>query len=97
MRGRNTHYTWEKLKCIQSFCRKTCREEQLGRSERRWKNNINELSVLIVDWTNLTQDTGQWRTPADTVMNLRFKKTLDSSLFSELSLLASGDKLVLGT
>jgi hypothetical protein len=47
----------------------------LGRSRRRWMDNIKmdlkELGWGGVDWVDLGQDRDQWRSLVNTVMNLR--------------------------
>jgi hypothetical protein len=47
----------------------------LGRSRRRWENNIIMYPINIgwggMDWIDLAQDRDQWRALVNTVMNLR--------------------------
>jgi hypothetical protein len=47
----------------------------LGRQRRRWVDNIKidlrEIGWDGTDWINLTQNRGQWRALASTVMKLR--------------------------
>jgi hypothetical protein len=47
----------------------------LGRSRRRWVDNIKmdlrETGQNGMDWIDLTQDRDQWRALVNTVMNLR--------------------------
>jgi hypothetical protein len=47
----------------------------LGRPRRRWEDNIKvdlqEVGSGGMDWIELTQDRGRWRTLVSTVMNLR--------------------------
>jgi hypothetical protein len=47
----------------------------LGRSRRRWVNNIEvdlrEIGWDGIDWIDLAQDGDQWRALVNTVMNLR--------------------------
>jgi hypothetical protein len=47
----------------------------LGRPRRRWEGNIKmdlrEIGIERANWTQLGQDTVQWRTCVNTVMNLR--------------------------
>jgi hypothetical protein len=47
----------------------------LGRSRRRWVNNIKmdlkEIGLDGMDWIDLAQDKGQWRALLNAVMNLR--------------------------
>jgi hypothetical protein len=47
----------------------------LGRSRRRWEDNIRinlrEIGWSGTDWIDLAQDRVQWRTLVNTVMNLR--------------------------
>ena len=48
----------------------------LARPSRRWKDNIKmdlqEVGWRAVDWIDLVQDRGRWRTVVSSVMNLRF-------------------------
>jgi hypothetical protein len=47
----------------------------LGRSIRRWEDNIKmdlrEMGWGGMDWTDLVQDRDQWRALVSTVINLR--------------------------
>jgi len=47
----------------------------LGRSRRRWEDNIKmdlqEVGCGDMDWIELTQDRDRWRTLVNKVMNLR--------------------------
>jgi hypothetical protein len=47
----------------------------LGRSRRRWEDNIKtdlrELGWDDTDWIDVAQDRDQWRALVNTVMNLR--------------------------
>jgi hypothetical protein len=46
----------------------------LGRSRRRWMDNIKmdllEISLDVVDWIGLAQDRYRWRALVNSVMNL---------------------------
>jgi hypothetical protein len=62
-----------------NFVRKSEEMRQLGRTRRRWEDNIRmdlrEIRSEVVDWIHLTQDRGQLRTLVNTVINLpRFIK-----------------------
>jgi hypothetical protein len=47
----------------------------LGRSRRRWMDNIKmdllEIEVCVVDWIGLAQGRYRWRALVNSVMNLR--------------------------
>jgi hypothetical protein len=47
----------------------------LGRSRRRWMENINmdllEIGLNVLDWICLAQDRYRWRALVSLVMNLR--------------------------
>jgi hypothetical protein len=47
----------------------------LGRSRRRWEDNIKldllNIGIDVANWICLAQDRVQWRTFVNTVMNLR--------------------------
>jgi hypothetical protein len=48
----------------------------LGKPRRKWevkiKTDLRETGWEVVDWINLAQDSVQWLTLVNTVMNLRF-------------------------
>jgi hypothetical protein len=48
----------------------------LGRSRRRWEDNIKmdlrEIGLGGMDWIDLAQDRDQWSALVNTVMNFRF-------------------------
>jgi hypothetical protein len=50
-------------------------KRSLGRSRRRWVDNIKmdlkEIGWDGVDWIDVVQDRDKWRTLVNTVMNLR--------------------------
>jgi hypothetical protein len=50
-------------------------KRHLGRSRRRWGNNIKvvlrEIKWGVMDWTNMSQDRDWWRVGVNTVMNYR--------------------------
>jgi hypothetical protein len=43
----------------------------LGRSRRRWVDNIGEVGWGDVDWIGLGQDRNRWRALVNSVLNLR--------------------------
>jgi hypothetical protein len=43
----------------------------LGRTRRRWVDNIGEVGWSYVDWIVLVQDRNRWRALANSVMNHR--------------------------
>jgi len=49
--------------------------DHLGRSRRRWENNIKmdfqEVGCGRMDWIDLAQDRDRWRALVNAVMNLR--------------------------
>jgi hypothetical protein len=45
-------------------------ERPLGRSGRRWGDNI-KMDLQEVGWIDLAQDRDRWRALVNTVMNLR--------------------------
>ena len=58
----------------------------LGRSRRRWADNIRmdlqEVGCVYRDWIGLAQDRGRWRTLVSAVMNLRVPWNAGSFLTS---------------
>jgi len=55
--------------------RKPERESPLGRLRLMWEYNIRmdlrEIGSEVMDWIHLAHDRDQWRSPVNTVMNLR--------------------------
>jgi hypothetical protein len=44
----------------------------LGRSRRRWEDNIKmKIDLKVVDWIHLVQDNDRWLDVVNTIMNLR--------------------------
>jgi hypothetical protein len=56
----------------------------LGRQRRRWVDNVKidlrEIKWDGIDWIDLAQDSDQWRTPVNTIMNLRVPKDVGKFL-----------------
>ena len=50
-------------------------KKPLGRSSRRWEDNIRmglqEISINTRNWVNSAQDRDYWRTVVNTALNLR--------------------------
>jgi len=50
-------------------------KKPLGRPRRRWKVNIKmdlqAVGCVVMDWTDLAQDTDRWGTLVNAVMNIR--------------------------
>jgi hypothetical protein len=63
-RGMHIGYWWESQK-----------KRPLGRSRRRWVDNIKmdlrEIKWNGVNWIDMAQDRDQWRALVNTVLNLR--------------------------
>jgi hypothetical protein len=61
--------------CIQLLVGRPEGRRPLGRSRRRWEDNIKidlrEIGFGDVDWIHLAQDRDRWRALVNTVMNLR--------------------------
>ena len=61
--------------CIGSFWWKPEGRRLLGRTRRRWVDNIRmdlqEVGCGYMDWIGLAQDREKWRTLVSAVMNLR--------------------------
>jgi hypothetical protein len=58
----------------------------LGRTRRRWEDNIKmdlgEIGFGDVDWIRLAQDRDRWRALANTIMNLRVPENAGNFLAS---------------
>jgi hypothetical protein len=58
----------------------------LGRSRRRWEDNIRmdltEIGCEGVDWVHLAEDRDQWQALVNTVMNLRVPGKAENFLTS---------------
>jgi hypothetical protein len=65
----------EKRNAYRILVRKPEGKRPLGRSRRRWVDNIKmdlrEIGWDDMDWIDLAQDRDQWRALVNTVMNLR--------------------------
>jgi hypothetical protein len=61
--------------CIQNLVGRPEGRRALGRSRRRWEDNIKmdlrEITFVDVNWIHLAQDRDRWRDLMNTVMNLR--------------------------
>jgi hypothetical protein len=64
----------EKRNAYRILAAKPERERPLGRTRRRWVDNIKmdlrEIGWSGMDWIDLAQDRDQWRALVNTVMNL---------------------------
>jgi hypothetical protein len=65
----------EKRNAYRIFVGKPERKRTLGRTRRRWVNNIKmdlrEIGWYGMDWTDLAQDRDQWSALVNTIMNIR--------------------------
>jgi len=65
----------EERRCIGSWWGNRGEKDQLGRSTRRWVDNIRmdlqEVRCEYMDWIGLAQDRDRWRTLVSAVMNFR--------------------------
>jgi hypothetical protein len=65
----------EKRNAYRILVGKPDEKRPLGRSRRRWvdniKNDIREIGWVDIDWFDLVQDRNQWRALVNAVMNLR--------------------------
>jgi hypothetical protein len=73
--GRACSTNGEKRNAYLIFVRKTEGKRPLGRPRCRWVDNIKidlrEIGWDGMDWSDLSQDSNQWRALVNTVMNLR--------------------------
>jgi hypothetical protein len=74
-RGRACSTYVQEEEWIQILVRKPEEKRPLGRTRRRWEDNIKmglrEIRWDGMDWIHLVQDRYQWRALVNTVMNLR--------------------------
>jgi hypothetical protein len=65
----------EKLNAYRILVGKPDGKRPLGKPRRRWVDNIKidlrEIGWDGMDWIDLAQDSAQWRTLVNTVMNLQ--------------------------
>jgi hypothetical protein len=65
------------------FVKKPEGNKPLGRSKRRWVDNIKmdlgEIGWSDIDWTDLAQNRDQWKVSVSTVMNILVHKMLGIS------------------
>jgi hypothetical protein len=68
----NTHGSGEK--CHRVLIGRPEGKRPLGRSRRRWENNIKmelrEIGIIETNWIQLAQERVQWRACVNMVMNL---------------------------
>jgi hypothetical protein len=73
--GRACSTNGEKRNACRILVGKPEGKSPLGRSRRRWEDNIKldlrEIGWGGMDWIDLAQDRDQWRPLVNTVMNLR--------------------------
>jgi hypothetical protein len=73
--GRECSTHGEKRNVCRILVEKPKGERPLGRSRRRWENNVKmDLREIVwggMDWIDLAQDRDHWRALVITVMNLR--------------------------
>jgi len=69
--------TGEERGVYRILLRKPEGKRQLGRSRRRWVDNIRmdlqEVGCGYMDWIGLAQDRDSWRTLVSAVMNIRVR------------------------
>ena len=73
--GRAMKHVWGEKRCMQVFGGKTWGKESLGRPRCRWEDNIKmdlqEVECGVMDWIDLAQYRGRWRTLVNAGKNLR--------------------------
>jgi hypothetical protein len=73
--GRACSTNGEKRNAYRILVGKPEGKRPVGRSRRRWVDNIKielrEIGSDGMDWTDLAQDNDQWRALVNTVMHLR--------------------------
>jgi hypothetical protein len=73
--GRSCSTNGEKRNAYRILVGKPGGKRPLGRTRRRWvdniKMNLREIGWDGVDWIDLAQDSDQWRALVNTVMTLR--------------------------
>jgi hypothetical protein len=71
----STHVGEERRGAYMVLVGKLKRKTPLGRSRRRWEDNIEldlqEVGCRGMDWIELAQDRERWRAFVNAVMNLR--------------------------
>ena len=74
MDGACSMYVGEKRR-IQGFDWEIWGKEPLGRTRRRWEDNMKmnfqEVGFEVMDWMVLAQDRDSWQALVEAVMNLR--------------------------
>jgi hypothetical protein len=73
--GRACSTNGEKRNAYKIFVRKAEGKRPLGRTRRRWEDNIRldlrEIGWGVMDWIDQAQDRDRWRALVNTAMNFR--------------------------
>jgi hypothetical protein len=69
------YHVWWRAQVYRVLVGKSEGKRPLGRSRRRWEDNINidlqEMGCEGMEWIDMAQDRGRWRALVNAVMNLR--------------------------
>jgi hypothetical protein len=84
--GRVCRTNLGEVECIYILVGEPEGKKRLGRPRQRWIDNIimglREIGYYGMDWTDLAQDSDQWRAIVNTVINLRVAQNFGKFLSS---------------
>ena len=71
-------YQWQKVECFEILTGKPTGKRPLGRTRRRWEENIRmnlkKIGINTRNWVDLAQDRNYWRALVNATLYIGFHK-----------------------